>query len=101
MTYPLSTTGFARALTQASPAKLQHGINPPTAALEQRGSLSNPRGSAKCATPASDGPILSAVIFSGKTFAAALLALFISFRLALDERSYDPKRGESRASKSV
>jgi uncharacterized membrane protein YccC len=63
---------------------LQHGINRPTPTLEQRW-LSNPRGSAKSATPASDGPILSAVIFSGKTFAAALLALFISFWLALDE----------------
>jgi len=84
MTYPLSTTGFARVLTQASPAKLQHGTNPPTPTLEQRG-LSNPRGSAKSATPASDGPIIPAVIFSGKTFAAALLALFISFWLALDE----------------
>src|SRR5208337_342381 len=84
MTYPLSTTGFARALAQARPAILQHGINPPTPTLEQRW-LSNPRGSAKSATPASDGPILPAVIFSGKTFAAALLALFISFWLTLDE----------------
>src|SRR5260370_11746005 len=82
MTYPHSTTGFATGLTQASPAKLQHGINPPR--LEQRW-RSNPRGSAKSATPASDGAILSAVIFSGKTFAAALLALFMSFWLGLDE----------------
>jgi uncharacterized membrane protein YccC len=83
MTHPLSTT-IARAPAQASPTILQHGINRPTPTLEQRW-LSNPRGSAKSATPASDGPILSAVIFSGKTFAAALLALFISFWLALDE----------------
>jgi hypothetical protein len=80
MTHPLSTTSSARALTQTSPAILQHGFNRPTPTLEQR-SLSNPGGSA----PASDGPILSSVIFSGKTFAAALLALFISFWLALDE----------------
>src|SRR5271169_3824163 len=84
MTYPLSTTGFARALAQASPAILQHGINRPTPTLEQP-RLGNPRGSAKSATPASDGSILSAFIFSGKTFAAAMLALFISFWLALDE----------------
>src|SRR5260370_41799357 len=84
MTYPLSTTGFARALAQASTAILKHGINRPTPTLEQRW-LSTPRGSAKSANPASDGPILSAVIFSGKTFAAALLALFISFWLGLDE----------------
>jgi uncharacterized membrane protein YccC len=83
MTYRLSTSGFARAVTQAKPVKLQHATNPPT--LEQRGSIRNPRDFAKSATPASDGPNLSAVIFSGKTFAAALLALFISFWLALDE----------------
>jgi uncharacterized membrane protein YccC len=84
MTYPRSTTGFAKALAQAGPTILQHGINRHTPTLEQRW-LSDPRGSAKSATPASDGSILSAVIFSGKTFAAALLALFISFWLALDE----------------
>jgi hypothetical protein len=84
MIYPLATTGFARAPAQASPAILQHGINRPTPTLEQPW-LGNPRGSAKSATPASDGSSLSAVIFSGKTFAAALLALFISFWLGLDE----------------
>ena len=84
MTYPRSTTGFAKALAQAGPTILQQGINRHTPTLEQRW-LSDPRGSAKSATPASDGSILSAVIFSGKTFAAALLALFISFWLALDE----------------
>jgi uncharacterized membrane protein YccC len=84
MTYPRSTTGFAKALAQAGPTILQHGINRHTPTLEQRW-LSDPRGSAKSATPASDGSILSAVIFSGKTFTAALLALFISFWLALDE----------------
>jgi uncharacterized membrane protein YccC len=35
--------------------------------------------------PTFDGPGFGAVIFSAKTFAAALLALFISFWLALDE----------------
>jgi uncharacterized membrane protein YccC len=84
MTYPLATTGFARAPAQASPAISQHGINRPTPTLGQPW-LGNPRGSAKSGTPASDGSSLSAVIFSGKTFAAALLALFISFWLALDE----------------
>ena len=84
MTYPLSTAGFSKALTQASPAILEHGINRPTPTLEQPW-FSTPRGSAKSAAPASNGPILSAVIFSGKTLAAALLALFISFWLALDE----------------
>jgi Fusaric acid resistance protein family len=84
MTYPRSTTGFARAPAQTSPAILGHGINRFTPTPEQHW-LSNSRGFTKSATPASDGSIPSAVIFSGKTFAAALLALFISFWLALDE----------------
>lgn len=84
MTYPRSTTGFATARAQTSPAISQHGINRPTPTLEQSW-LNNHRGPAKRAAPASDCPILSAFIFSGKTFAAALLALFISFWLALDE----------------
>ena len=84
MTYPRSTTGFATAAAQTSPAILQHGINRPTPTLEQRW-LNNHRGSAKSATPASDGPNLAIVVFCGKTFAAALIALYVSFWLALDE----------------
>jgi uncharacterized membrane protein YccC len=52
--------------------------------LERRRSLENsPWGFEKGTKP--DGPVLAALVFSVKTFAAAMLALFISFWLGLDE----------------
>ncbi len=85
MTYSLSTVGIAGSLREVSPTILQRGTHPST--IEQRGSSRTPlRGSAKtAATPVPDRPTLAAVVFSGKTFAAALIALFISFWLGLDE----------------
>jgi uncharacterized membrane protein YccC len=75
--------GFATAPAQTSPAILQHGTNPPT--LQQRGSLGKPQALAKSPAPAVDSSNLAVLIFCLKTLAAALLALFISFWLALDE----------------
>jgi uncharacterized membrane protein YccC len=45
----------------------------------------SPHGCAQKAEPASNEWFVGALVFSGKTFAAALLALFVSFWLGLDE----------------
>ena len=84
MTYPLTATGASKSLLEAGPEKSQRESLPRV--LERRQRLKDtPRGFAKSATPASDGSNLAVVIFCGKTLAAALIALFISFWLALDE----------------
>ena len=44
-----------------------------------------PRNLAKNVVAALDGELITALIFSLKTFAAALLGLYIAFWLALDE----------------
>jgi uncharacterized membrane protein YccC len=48
-------------------------------------STQSPRGFAQNAVQGTDRPFLNAAVFSAKTFASALLALFISFWLGLDE----------------
>src|SRR5277367_996947 len=75
-----SMTYTLRSLAQADP-----GTRPRGTKLERTGPRNRPRYFAKGAMPTFDRPIFGAVIFSAKTFAAALLALFISFWLALDE----------------
>ena len=53
---------------------------------ERRGSFKYSQWEfAKDARPAFDAPVLAALVFSVKTFAAAMLALYISFWLGLDE----------------
>src|SRR5271166_5738345 len=84
MTYPLSTTDLSGSLAQASPRTLPRETSPRR--LQRRGSLRNAQPDiAKSAVPASGGLNLAVAIFCGKTLAAALIALFISFWLALDE----------------
>ena len=85
MTYPFSTAGLRRTSAPADPRISRRPTSPPD--LEQGGGLINPLPASQKtpALPANHRPLLAAVIFSGKTFAAALLALFISFWLALDE----------------
>ena len=73
-----SMTHTLRSLAQAD-----LGIRAPK--LERTGPRNRLRDFAKSAMPTFDGPIFGALIFSAKTFAAALLALFISFSLGLDE----------------
>ena len=75
-----SMTYTLRSLAQADP-----GIHLVAPKLERTGLRNRPRYFAKGAMPTFDRPVFGAVIFSAKTFAAALLALFISFWLALDE----------------
>jgi hypothetical protein len=69
-------------LARAEPA--HRGVVAQDLARTDIGSKS-PQGSAKKAMRASNDSFLGALIFSAKTFAGALLALFISFWLALDE----------------
>ena len=69
--------------TLRSLAQADLGIRAPK--LERTGPRNRLRDFAKSAMPTFDGPIFGALIFSAKTFAAALLALFISFWLGLDE----------------
>ena len=84
MTYPLTATGPGRFLLEAAPGNQQHGCIPH--GLERRRSLeTSPRDPAKGAKPAFDAPVLAALVFSVKTFVAAMLALCISFWLGLDE----------------
>ena len=84
MTYQLTTPRASRSLLEASPENSQHGSLQRTP--ERRQSLKDTqRSSVKSAVPASGSLNLAVVIFCGKTLAAALLALFISFWLALDE----------------
>ena len=45
----------------------------------------SPRGFAQNDVQGTDRPFLNAAVFSARTFASALLALFISFWLGLDE----------------
>jgi uncharacterized membrane protein YccC len=73
-------TTTLRSLPQADP-----GIRRRAPKLERMGLLNRLRDFVKSAMPTFDGPGFGAVIFSAKTLAAALLALFISFWLALDE----------------
>src|SRR5271165_1231513 len=85
MTYPLSTAGLGKVLAPADPEISRRPIGQP--ARERRGSLKNapPASRKTLALPAPDRPLLVAVIFAGKTFAAALMALYVSFWLGLDE----------------
>src|SRR5271163_4935210 len=73
-------TNTLRSLAQVDP-----GIRPRASKLGRTGRMNRLRDFAKSAIPTFDKPVFGAVIFSAKTFAAALLALFISFWLALDE----------------
>ena len=84
MTYPLSPTASSRSLLEVSPGISQQ-VNTPRVP-ERRGSFKNSQWEfAKDARPAFDAPVLAALVFSVKTFAAAMLALYISFWLGLDE----------------
>ena len=84
MTYLLSNADVSRSLALSDPGLSQGGVVPCRLAPQ-----SNPRNSVrgveKSARPALGGPAFAAVVFSTKTFAAAVLALFISFWLGLDE----------------
>src|SRR5271163_889379 len=73
-------TNTLRSLAQVDP-----GIRPRASKLGRTGRMNRLRDFAKSAIPTFDRPGFGAVIFSAKTFAASLLALFISFWLALDE----------------
>jgi uncharacterized membrane protein YccC len=75
-----SMTYTLRSLAQADP-----GTRPCGPKRERIGLRNRLRDFAKGAMPTFDRQVFGAVIFSAKTFAAALLALFISFWLALDE----------------
>ena len=84
MTYPLTATGPGRSLLEAAPGNPERGSIPHV--LERRCSLKrSPRDFAKGAKPAFDAQVLAALVFSVKTFVAAMLALYISFWLGLDE----------------
>jgi Fusaric acid resistance protein family len=71
--------------TVRSPAQADPTTRPRAPKLERTGLRNRLRYFAKGAMPTFDRQVFGAVIFSAKTFAAALLALFISFWLALDE----------------
>ncbi|MGO9360996.1 MAG: FUSC family protein [Xanthobacteraceae bacterium] len=69
---------------EAAPGNAQHECI--SHVRERRPSLErSPQDFAKGAKPAFDAPVLAALVFSVKTFAAAMLALYISFWLGLDE----------------
>jgi uncharacterized membrane protein YccC len=71
--------------TVRSPAQADPTTRPRAPKLERTGLRNRLRDFAKGAMPTFDRQVFGAVIFSAKTFAAALIALFISFWLALDE----------------
>src|SRR5271166_5625516 len=84
MTYPLSRTDLSGSLAQARPGTFPSETSPRR--LQRPGGIKNAQPDmAKSAVPASGGLNLAVAIFCGKTLAAALIALFISFWLALDE----------------
>src|SRR5271166_6557260 len=84
MTYPLSRTDLSGSLAQARPGTFPSETSPRR--LQRPGGIKNAQPDmAKRAMPASGGLNLAVAIFCGKTLAAALIALFISFWLALDE----------------
>lgn len=84
MTYPLSATASNRSFLEAGPG-ISEQVNIPRAP-ERRGRLENSRWDvARDAKPAFHAPVLAALVFSVKTFVAAMLALYISFWLGLDE----------------
>jgi uncharacterized membrane protein YccC len=73
-------TNTLRSLAQVDP-----GIRARAPKLEHTGLRNRLRNFAKGAMPTFNGPVLGAVVFSAKTFAAAILGLFISFWLGLDD----------------
>ena len=84
MTYLLlSNTDVSKSLPKTEGLSLHRTV---ANKLEPQDSRRNLRqGAAKSATPAAGGSVFAALVFSAKTFAAALVALFISFWLGLDE----------------
>ncbi len=84
MTYLLSSADVSRSLALADPDLSQRG-NVPHRVEPQDSSKKTLRGVEKSAKPIFGGPIFAALVFSVKTFGAAVLALFISFWLGLDE----------------
>jgi uncharacterized membrane protein YccC len=66
-------------------AQADPGTSPRAPKLKRTGLRNRLPDFAKGAIPTFDGPVFAAVIFPAKTFAAALVALFISFWLGLDE----------------
>ena len=73
-------TSTLRLLAEADPR-----LRPSAPGLERSGLRTPPPASVESATPASDRLVFAAAIFALKTFAAAILSLFISFWLALDD----------------
>ena len=84
MTYLLlSNTDVSKSLPKTEGLSLHRTV---ANKLEPQDSRRNLRqGAAKSAPPAAGGSVFAALVFSAKTFAAALVALFISFWLGLDE----------------
>ena len=83
MTYPLSNANGSKLLAMAAGFSQRR---PVPRRLEQQDIPKNSlQGVAKIAKPAVDGSVFDALVFSAKTFAAAVVALFISFWLGLDE----------------